>query len=271
MYAFDEDTPLEPISGGRYRSKLNKRWFFGDAPNGGFILALAVKAALQELPGLSVITVNAHYLQAATEGDVEIQITALRKGRRFQQLQIAVLQNNTLCIQAQLLCADTPRNDSVETDTAAFPDIAPPRRCIAMPNKDDQFRGRINTLIEPGHYEALQHGSQLPMTLLGWAEMPDKRPVDALSLIIYADAFPRAMAIRSGLIGWIPTLELSVQVLRPAVEGPIASEFTTHSIADGLLEEQGRLWDKDRNLVAVCRQTAAPRIPEDRLCFFSNQ
>lgn len=90
----------------------------------------------------------------------------------------------------------------------------------------------------------------------GWVRFADGRPPDTTALVLFADAFPPSVFSRFGRVGWVPTIELTVQVRRRPVPGWIAARFRTLDLADGRLVEDGELWDEAGNLVARSRQLA---------------
>ena len=89
----------------------------------------------------------------------------------------------------------------------------------------------------------------------GWARFRDGRPPDSRSLPLLADAFPPTV-FNIGLIGWMPTVQLSVQVRRRPAPGWIACWFETRFVTGGMLEVDGTLWDSERQPVALARQLA---------------
>lgn len=269
LYQLEKDTDLIETATNSFSVTLNDNWFFKAAPNGGFMAAIAAKAAKRVLPHSTLISLNAQFLQPASIGKLDIKVDELRSGKRFSQASVTISQSDNICVAVQLICASGDTAQQPHCDDTITPDIAALRHCIRLPEGEIQFRSQVNTRIHPAHYDALQSGSQAAMRLWGWAEMDDQRPSDDLALVIFGDAFPRAMVARTGLIGWIPTLDYSVQIMRQPVPGPILCAFNSTTLQQGLIEESGQLWDSDNNLVAVCRQTAAPRIPTDRHCFFN--
>ena len=73
---------------------------------------------------------------------------------------------------------------------------------------------------------------------------------------MFGDAFPPSLFSLLGKVGWVPTLELTVHVRRRPVPGWIQARFTTTDLHDGLLIEDGQLWDEEGHLVARTRQLA---------------
>lgn len=60
------------------------------------------------------------------------------------------------------------------------------------------------------------------------------------------------------MLGFVPTIELSVQVRCPLTDGWLRHRFATRAIAGGIMDEDGELWTADGELIALSRQTALP-------------
>lgn len=93
----------------------------------------------------------------------------------------------------------------------------------------------------------------------GWLRMADGREPDPLLLLLAADALPPT-AFDLGMLGWTPTLELTVHVRGLPAPGWLRVKASTSNLAGGLLEEDAEVWDSAGRLVAQSRQLArAPR------------
>jgi acyl-CoA thioesterase len=73
--------------------------------------------------------------------------------------------------------------------------------------------------------------------------------------MVFADAFPPAILDRFPA-SWVPTLQFSVYVRARPEPGWIRGSFRTRSMVDGLLEEDGEVFDSTGRLVALSRQLA---------------
>ena len=79
---------------------------------------------------------------------------------------------------------------------------------------------------------------------------------------MFADAFPPPAFSVYGLLGWVPTLELTVQLRARPAPGPVQARLYTRHITNGVVEEDGEYWDSEGQLVAISRQTAKIRLPK---------
>jgi hypothetical protein len=59
-----------------------------------------------------------------------------------------------------------------------------------------------------------------------------------------------------GPVGWVPTIELTVQVRAHPAPGPLQVRLATRHATNGIVEEDGEYWDSAGNLVMISRQTA---------------
>jgi hypothetical protein len=94
----------------------------------------------------------------------------------------------------------------------------------------------------------------------GWFAFNDDRPIDTRALLLASDAFPPSVFNLDLPTAWVPTVELTVHTRAIPAPGPVACVFSTRFVQNGLLEEDGEMWDSQGVLVAQSRQLAlAPR------------
>ena len=77
---------------------------------------------------------------------------------------------------------------------------------------------------------------------------------------MFADAFPPPVFTVFGPVGWVPTVELAVQVRARPSPGPIQARLCSRHLTRGAIEEDGEYWDSAGNLVALSRQSALLRL-----------
>ena len=117
---------------------------------------------------------------------------------------------------------------------------------------------RIDLRMHPddGRLSPSAHPSGTCTRSGGWFALAAEEPIDAIALMLAADAFPPPV-FNSGLpVAWAPTVELTVHVRGVPAPGPLRCAFRSRFIHDGLLDEEGEIWDSTGTLVCQSRQLA---------------
>jgi hypothetical protein len=81
-------------------------------------------------------------------------------------------------------------------------------------------------------------------------------PYDLLSLLLIADSLPPAVMATHGIVAWVPTIELSVNICNLPQLSWLNCCLRTRFITCGLFETDGEIWDEVENLIAISRQIA---------------
>jgi acyl-CoA thioesterase len=257
-FAFEEDTAVHPQADGGYRAQVTDRWSIGGRPNGGYLMGIALTAMLEESPHPHPLSTTGHFLSPADPGPATIEVTILKKGRSVSTAQAVLSQEGR---QRLVLLASLGNLDEQQGPTRSM--SAPP----ALPDDLVSSAGRPapHPIIE--RFELLLPVAQSQVAAgvfdpdQSRAEFSGKiRFLDGMaptiaSLPLMVDAFPPAV-FNLGLIGWTPTIELTVHMRgRPRGTWQIL-RVTTRQLIDGLLEEDAELWNEDGTLVAQSRQLA---------------
>ncbi|MEM7093215.1 MAG: thioesterase family protein [Actinomycetota bacterium] len=252
---FDEETRIEPLDENRWRVNLSGNWNIGDNPNGGYLLA-PLQRAMQEASGHpDPLTVTTHYLRPGEIGEGIAEVEVVRSGRTIGTMRGRLVQNGKTKIEAIAAYTDLTVGNEVADVSVPAPLIPPPEDCpprtqlaqgVHLPIMD-----RVDVRIHPDHI--LGATGRQPL-IDGWIRFADERPVDAAALTLFADAFPPPLFALVGRIGWVPTIELTVQVRRRPVDGWIQGRFRTSDAAATRTIEDGHLWDSSGRLVALSRQ-----------------
>ncbi|MBT8207628.1 MAG: thioesterase family protein [Acidimicrobiia bacterium] len=261
MSAYDEDTAVKPTSDGRYAGTVSNRWDIAGAPNGGYLLAMMLNAATNEMSHPDPLTATAHYLSRTRSGEAcTISVEEIRTGRRYSTAAISLFQGDKERIRALATYGDLGSAEGPTDVVGSMPDVAAPEEIAPIQGGVGPFE--IANRFDYRTRSALSYltaGDPVPEDLepsfTGWIRFNDGREASLTSLALFADAFPPAVFNRRPF-SWVPTLELTVHFRARPAPGWLLSRFSTNYLIDGLLEEDGEIWDSSGNLVALSRQFA---------------
>ena len=256
-----------------YSTKVHPGWDIMGNANGGYLLAL-VGHALSDATGRpDCITISSHYLAPCPAGDARIVVTPVRSGRRFATATASLFlltdtgEKEIIRVLATLGdLANDPGGPSHMGEHTEFPPrgLLPFSECLGMTESAvDNFayiHGRLGTRIHPGDVHFRQGVKSGQALIRGWFAFNDDRPIDTRALLLASDAFPPSVFNLDLPTAWVPTVELTVHTRAIPAPGPVACVFSTRFVQNGLLEEDGEMWDSQGVLVAQSRQLAlAPR------------
>ena len=259
LTAFDEETttiPL-PLEEGVFTGHLSAAWNIGENPNGGYLESVAINAMKQIVPHPDPVSVTAHYLRPGTaDKPCRIEVDVIRIGRSISTVRASLVQADKARIEVLAAFSDLSVSAGVDTEiSVAMPNMPPPEDCStrtgSLQNLDLPIATRTDVRLHP---ELAIPGQAGRAEMAGWIKFCDHREVDVDCLFLFADAFPPSPLAYLGAVGWVPTLELTVNILRRPAPGWICAQFRTDELNQGRMIESGQLWDSHGLLVAESRQ-----------------
>jgi acyl-CoA thioesterase len=254
MFVFDEDTRVSATGMGKYVGNVSERWSIGPVPNGGYVLTIGLSALGQALDRPDPLTVTGHFVRPAAPGPIDVLVEVVKSGRAYATGMARLVQNDKEVLRV-LATYGTLENGSPVRHVAG----APPRFERLVPRSTERLPEIAKRFEVEADEESIAFlfGKRAPHAeIRGRMRFADGRRPDTRSLALLADAMPPPVF---NLIdpGWVPTLELTVHMrARPTTEW-LSCVFRTRFVFEGLLEEDGELWDESGQLVAQSRQLAA--------------
>lgn len=275
-----ELTAVSDTGGGSHAATITDQATIpGGLVNGGILLVVAARALAAATGRPHPVTITGHFLTAVRPGPVTITTDVLRPGRHAYARALVRTGDGTPALAATGTFTDLaeasgptlgllehpPMPDREHTIPWPPEDMAPdgehaPNVDVAdrpAPNVFGLFRHRV---VPSGFaWAAGDPGGEAVVE--AWAE-PAVGSWDPLDLLVLADVYPPPVFNTGKVdVGWVPTLELTVQLRGvPTGADPVACRFWTSSVTDGYLEEDGLIRAADGRLLAVSRQLAlAPR------------
>jgi acyl-CoA thioesterase len=265
MSVFDQDlvwqhreTPcLSDPHSSRFTGKISAAWSIGQNPNGGYLLAKAAHALTKVVPNHPhPLSITAHYQRPGLgDQDCDIHVQLLRSGQSISTLSASLKQEGKSRLELIASFGDlarAPKNmESPEFQIAAPSILAPdacPQRTGHAQGVDLPILQRLDVRLAP----ASLHQAEVN----GWVRFTDGRPPDVLACLLFADAFPPAVFGKLGMVGWVPTIELTLHIRRIPCAGWVQGRFVCDDLSDGRMIEHGWLWDQQGQLIAQSRQLA---------------
>ncbi len=254
---FELETQISPTSEGIWSTQLSSAWNIGENPNGGYLLLpmLRAMASLVEQP--DPVTVTTHYLRPGlADSEAEIRARLLKPGRLASSLRGSMHQAGKTRFETMAAFADLDTNMGPSVDvTIPAPEIPPPEECVMRSGSDQgvalPLLSRAEIRLHPDFANA---GTLDEPVIDGWVRFADGTEPTTLSLPFFADCSPPSIFATHGLVGWVPTLELTVHVRRRPAAGWLQVRNRTEDSQGGRIIETGCIWDSTGTLVAQMRQ-----------------
>jgi acyl-CoA thioesterase len=257
-HVFDADTAVQFDGDGRYTATLTDRWTaLGGTPNGGYMLAVALRALQADMPFPDPLVTSAHFLRPGLIGPAEIRTQVVRAGRRVATGEASLIQEGREIVRLLATFGDLDQADGRTLVHAEPPNLPAPEHTPNMLNGGslpgvsitEQLEYRAATL--PGWVKGAPGGEP---GFEFWMRFRDGRDPDPLALAALVDgAAPAVLDV--GAPG-SATMELTVHVRARPTPGWLACRNETRHVIGGFHEEDFEIWDSAGNLVAQSRQFA---------------
>ncbi|MDH3606751.1 MAG: thioesterase family protein [Acidimicrobiia bacterium] len=250
------DTAVTPTEDGRFTGEIQPGWDIVGNANGGYLLAIAARAASAAADGREPASVTAHYLAPGKPGPVSIVTELQKQGRRFSTVRATMSDADRPLVALLGSFRDTSiEMDSVERVEAVRPEMPPPDECVPVEPTETfppPFMGKVELRLHP---EDATNSAGVPR-FRGWFRLRDDEVIDSFGLLVAVDSFPPTIFNAQLPVAWTPTIELTAHVRGTPEPGWLRCQFTTRFISGGYLEEDGEVWDGSGRLVAQSRQLA---------------
>jgi acyl-coenzyme A thioesterase PaaI-like protein len=274
---FGVATTVQRQGPGEYLADLDAEMSVAGKLNGGYLLAVLVRAVLAELAeaepdsgaaaigGMLPVASTAHYLGAARPGPAQLAVEVLRRGSSTGQVRARLQQEGETSVDAVVTVARV--REVAGWSDGPVVELPPEQSCFLMPTQapgapfETPIMGLIEERLDPSCL-AFAFGQPTGAgQLRGWLRITGADPTDPAALILAADALPPA-AFDLGHLGWVPTLSLTVHLTGLPAPGPLRVRQQVRGLESGVLTQVCDIWDDAGRLVAHAVQLAA--LPPDR-------
>ncbi len=259
---FDEATTVRAVGDGRYASSLDDSWNLVPFPQGGIITALALRAMATELdePGQVLRTLHTTYVAPVADGELEIAVDVLRRGRSMSHVRAEVRNAGAARGHVTTAVFGGRREGFEFTDLAPPTGVPSPADCPSFrdPPPDGVVRfdptrfwfDRVEGRPAIGHppWEDYEPTTSETAKWLRFEEPPVRADgtLDPFALVVLADTMPSSVGEKVGRQDrrWFgPSVDLTFHLLaEPHAEWVLASNRCRHA-GDGYASVDAALWD----------------------------
>jgi len=260
MGDLDLDTRVEG-SDGDYKAELSAEWEIW-GPNGGYLAAVAMRAAASEARIPRPVAFSCHFLGVARFAAVELRVVAAQRGRRAESLSVSMTQAGRPILSGMLRTAS--HGPGLEHDVSVCPDVREPDELLGWPELfPDQpgpnyafwnnLDGRpVDPEMRVGPPRATPPVTRQWNRFQPTATFADPF-LDAARSLILLDTMGWPAACRPHVepAYLAPNLDVSAWFHAPAHDEPwLLSDHACPIAHSGLMGVTGRIWSRDRRLIA---------------------
>ncbi len=242
----DEETAL-------FAGSIAEHWDIVGNANGGYIMATLARAALLDAGRKDVISISANFLSPAKPGAITVTTHEVRTGKRFATRRCDLRTGDRLLVTATVMTGDLADGEGPRLVNAPMPDMAPPDTLPRVEPTEPfppPFMGQIDLRLDPGHFMGSGHGPKVR----GWFRLPEDEPMDALAIVLAADALPPTVFNADLPVGWSPTIQMTTHVRAlPSTKWILVDTYST-VIRDGMFEADAVLFDEHGEVIGQARQ-----------------
>ncbi len=165
---------------------LDGSWSSLRGIHGGYLAALAVRAAESQLRGRAVRSVTMSFLRPAAIGRAKLSTSAVREGRNISTLAVTIEQEGIIAVARVTAVSDGIEGTGWEQPRGL--DLYPIEACVPLypPDRVRHFE-QADALLDPRGVP-FSHGAEA--RLGGYVRPREERPIDAAWLAMILDWFP---------------------------------------------------------------------------------
>ena len=272
---FQAALDLTKVSDTVFSFTPDPKYFVGNTPHGGYLLALMNKAMTEVLPHPSAINSNIYYLDRTEPEPAELHVEVLRRSKGSSMGQVKLIQNNKITCLYSSICSDFQYMKGHSGLETPMPEI------INSVQQDDfkvmnyenfklgstpSFIQQLNMSVHPDHAwwdreistDAAEARCSAYLELQGGV-------ADTFVLSYLADILPPVVQNKYGPLGWVPTLTLTCNIRQLPKTNLLFIDGIAKDISNGYFEQDCNIWDMSGNLVATSRQLAKILKSEEKI------
>lgn len=264
---FERDSEVKVTEAGECVAEVTDNWSVNGVPNGGYLMAIMQNGLSQHTEREAPVLFTANYLGRTSVGPATVEAEQMVQSKQFDRMQVSLKQGEKETVRAMVTLMDKYDEDAEVRCESKAPDLLPRKSCQrVMPMPGYSIFSNTVALLEPETFGWMSGELTEKSQVRGWFRLKDEMPWTEQSILFAADAFLPPILTSQGVVAWVPTIEISVQIRRIPTTRWLKGVFRSKYVTSGLVEEDGEIWDEEGNLVAIVRQLAQfRRAPSSKI------
>lgn len=261
MGDFERDTRITKVEPGRYGAELSQDWEIW-GPNGGYLCAIALRAAGAEAQIARPVALYVHYLRVAKFAPVALSVELLGRTRRSESLRVTMRQEDKPILEAMVRTASVGEGLShldVQAPEVSGPEGLPDALSLLRPEhgKRHRFWGNFEVrVLHPERFE-LPRVARAPRWLEWYRVHCDSDFSDPFldagrsALLLDTMGWPAAVQAHAEPRFVAPSLDFAAWFHAPAPQARwLLTEAVSPVARDGAIAASGRLFSEEGTLLA---------------------
>lgn len=221
QHKYDEVTEVSRVADScLFQTTITDKFSIGGAPNGGYLMGLAMNAARQCVQHADPLSATGYYINKTDEHKLmDIHVEILSNSKSTSTVSVKCLQQNDLKVKFTITYGILGKMKGLTKIDMVAPDLPPISECVdAM----SLLRKKMGSFLTIAHQVELRvpKEDEFAKTLLagqrgdtaavnGWGGFAGDRPLCLSSLCLLADCYPPPV-LNVAQFAWVPTLEYTV-------------------------------------------------------------
>ncbi|MGW6497239.1 thioesterase family protein [Nonomuraea angiospora] len=258
MTKFDEATQAIRIDEGTYDVCLDSGYAIGGPLNGGYLMAVILRAAVDASPFEHPVSTTAQFLKAPVAGPAQVRIEPLKAGRTAAFARATLVQDDVAHIEGLITTATLNEVEPIYAEEPAY-DMPGIEDCVKLPDPKPEsgmnLNARMELLFDPPTIGWLKGEPSGRPESRAYFRMAEPQDPDPYVLALAVDALP-PVVFSAGARGWAPTVDLTWHLRALPAPGWLTLLGSGRLISDGWFDEEVEVRDSTGRLVAQARQLA---------------
>ncbi|MEW9547617.1 thioesterase family protein [Nonomuraea sp. NPDC050783] len=258
MTKFDEATQAIKIDDTTYDVCLDPGYAIGGPLNGGYLMAVILRAAVDASPFAHPVSTTVQFLKAPVAGPAQVRVEPLKAGRTAAFARATLVQDGVAKIEG-LITTATLGDVTPDYQADEVHPMPPVEDCLRLPDPKPESGMTLNAQMElrfdPPTIGWLRGEPTGRPESRAYFRMAEPQDPDPYVLALAVDALP-PVVFSAGGRGWAPTVDLTWHLRALPAPGWLTLLGSGRMVSDGWFDEEVEVRDSTGRLVAQSRQLA---------------